>query len=100
MSLCTTGLFVLLLVGTGSVAVSTPVKASEDNPVDKLVAAAQSTLQQAKQTVSVIQDDDSGIGRHKGDTFTSPVDGYFIQVTIAEYAVGEASVSPVAQPYS
>ena len=95
MSVCTRGLFVLLLVATGSVAASAPVKASEDKPVDKLVAAAQSVLQQAKQNVSVTQH--SGHGRRKGDSFTSPVDGYFIQVRIAEWHLGEASPSPVAQ---
>ena len=79
---------------TGSVAASGPVKVSEDKTVDKLVAAAQSVLQQAKKNVSVTHDDDSGLGRHTGDSFTSPVDGYFIQVRIAEYHVGEASLSP------
>ena len=97
MTVCTRGLFFLLLVVKGSLAASEPVKATEDRPVDKLVAAAQSALQQAKKNVSVTLNYDSGLGRHKGDSFTSPVDGYFIQVRNAEYAEGEASLWPVAQ---
>ena len=96
-SVYTRGAIFLLLLLTGSVATSASAKASDKEPVNKLVAAAQSVLQQAKKNISVTRDDDLGLGRHKGDSFTSPVDGYFIQVRIAEYAVGEASMLPIAQ---
>ena len=83
-SLSITALVVPLLLVTGSYAASSPFRAS-DKPVDKLVAAAQSVLQQAGKRTSATQDDESGLGRHKGDRFTSPVDGYFIQVRVALY---------------
>ena len=86
MSLSSKGVVVVLLLVTGSFAASAPVKASIDKPVDKLVAAAQSVLQQAKKDTSTDQDEELGLGRHRGDSFTSPVDGYFIQVKIAKYA--------------
>ncbi|KAL3141757.1 hypothetical protein ABBQ32_004437 [Trebouxia sp. C0010 RCD-2024] len=70
---------VVSLLLTGSYAASAPFKASEDKPADKLVAAAQSALQKAGKSVSAAQNGDLGLGRHKGDSFTSPVDGYFIQ---------------------
>nr|QOL01232.1 putative extracellular protein TR9_040 [Trebouxia lynnae] len=69
----------LLLLTAGPLVSSAPAKTSESKPVDRLVAAAQSALQQAKQNSSVAQDHDLNLGRHKGDSFTSPVDGYFIQ---------------------
>lgn len=73
-------LLLVCLVVPGSLVASAPAKTSEHNSVDKLVAAAQSALQQAKQNTSAVQRDDLDLGRHKGDSFTSPVDGYFIQV--------------------
>lgn len=76
-----------MLLVTGAFAASAPVKASLDKPADNLIAAAQSVLQQAKKNTSTNQDGDVGLGRHRGDSFTSPVDGYFIQVKIAKYAV-------------
>lgn len=78
---------VVSLLLTGSYAASAPFKASEDKPADKLVAAAQSALQKAGKSVSAAQNGDLGLGRHKGDSFTSPVDGYFIQVRLPVYTM-------------
>lgn len=76
-------LIVSLLLLSGSYAASAPFTSSDDKPVEKLVAAAQSVLQQASQRTSAIHNEETGLGRHKGDRFTSPVDGYFIQVQVA-----------------
>ena len=76
----------LLLLTAGPLVSSAPAKTSESKPVDRLVAAAQSALQQAKQNSSVAQDHDLNLGRHKGDSFTSPVDGYFIQARLDKAA--------------
>ena len=87
------GFVILVLLVTGSYAASAPFKAFNNEAADQLVAAAQSALQQAHNNTSGAQDDDSGLGRHRGDSFTSPVDGYFIQVRVGKYAVCKASLA-------
>ena len=72
-----------VLLAASSNALSAPTAKLDYKPVDKLVAAAQSVLQQAKENSTTfsaedITDDD----RHRGARFVSPVDGYFIQARI------------------
>lgn len=75
-----------MLLAASSNALSAPTAKLDYKPVDKLVAAAQSVLQQAKQKSTTfsaedITDDD----RHRGARFVSPVDGYFIQARICAW---------------
>ena len=77
-------ILLLLVLTTAPLIAGAPAKTSESKPVnksvDKLVVAAQSALQQVKKNSTVDANDALSLGRHKGDSFTSPVDGYFIQV--------------------
>lgn len=82
-----------LLLTVGPLASCAPAITSESKPVDRLVAAAQSALQQAKQNSSVAEDREVNLGRHKGDSFTSPVDGYFIQARLNNAAAVYACVA-------
>lgn len=72
---------ILLLAVSGSV-LSVPAASSrgDSKPVDNLVAAAQSALRQGgKISTALTPEDDGDVDRHRKTSFTSPVDGYFIQ---------------------
>lgn len=70
----------VLLAASGSV-LSLPAASSrgDSKPVDNLVAAAQSALRQGGKLSTAVTEDDGDVDRHKKTSFTSPVDGYFIQ---------------------
>ncbi len=70
----------LLLAASGSV-LSVPAASSrgDSKPVDNLVAAAQSALRQGDKLSTAVTEDDGDVDRHRKTSFTSPVDGYFIQ---------------------
>lgn len=91
---------VVSLLLTGSYAASAPFKVSDDKPADKLVAAAQSVLQKAGKSVAAAQNDTLGVGRHKGDRFTSPVDGYFIQVKVAYVYDAHGAAPPTVSSHN
>ncbi len=69
-----------LLLAAGANVQSAPAASLDRKPVDSLVAAAQTALQRTKDNVTGLTTDDvSDVDRHRGASFTSPVDGYFIQ---------------------
>ena len=75
----------LVLAACGSV-LSVPAASSrgDSKPVDKLVAAAQSALRQGDRlSTAVTPGNDGDVDRHRKTSFTSPVDGYFIQARLA-----------------
>lgn len=77
-----TVLLTALLLSAGKQVASVPAasSSSDSKPVANLVAAAQIALQQADQgSVAVTTEDDNDANSHRKASFTSPVDGYFIQ---------------------
>ena len=74
-------LVIALLLAAAPQAQAAPAVKSIETAVDKLVAAAQSVLQQAKQDgVADDVEPEEDVDRQRGVSFTTPVDGYFIQV--------------------
>ena len=70
-----------LLAASRSV-LSLPAASSraDSKPVENLVAAAHSALRQGdKASTAVTPEDDGDVDRHRKTSFTSPVDGYFVQ---------------------
>ena len=70
----------LLIAGKQVVSVPAASSSSDSKPVDNLVAAAQTALQQAARgSAAVTAEVDSYTDSHRKASFISPVDGYFIQ---------------------
>ena len=74
-------LVVALILASCVHALGAPAARVYKKPIDTLIAAAQSAVQQAKQNVT--DDTASPDNRHRGVRFTSPVDGYFIQASFS-----------------
>ena len=80
-SKCVALLIIVSLLSTASCALQAQTSDSSEESVDKLLESAQSALQQVKADESNGEfEHDTDVDRHRKATFTTPVDGYFIQV--------------------